>query len=121
MLFLTAVLVISLASLIILFGSKHIEERVGRPIFLPTQVLERDAEIEKKSRAVLRGLIVFAERTLRSGWKLSYRGFRYVSARVKEGRKRPKPKPIEKNGGGSVYLKQMMEHKNNVRNGNGNH
>jgi len=116
--FLMALLLISLVSLGILFWSKHVEAKTGQAFFLPVVLHNHDKEIEERTRQAAKNFVAVAHQTMRTVWPLARRNFKRVWVRVRKIRASRFKQPIESNGGGSVYLKQMMEHKNNIRNGN---
>lgn len=119
MLFFTALLAISLAGLTVLFVSKHIESRTGQPFLLPERVRARDVEIERAARSLLRRGTLAGHRLFHASARAAHTGLAHGWERLRALRSRALPKLLDTNGGGSVYLKQVMEHKNSVRNGNG--
>jgi len=116
--FLTALLVISLAGFIFIFVSKYIETRTGKIFFLPEHIHNRDEEIKYITQKTLRTIRIRTRQTFYTTLKFLSALYKTLLQRVKNGRSRSTTIPVENNGGGSVYLKRVLEHRNNVRNGN---
>lgn len=117
MVFLSTLLTISIVGLLLLFGSKYIEARTGRLFFLPQRIHEQDREIERAFWRMVQRAVSVSGRLLYRSWRVTYASFIRFWRWVLKRTKRTIRAPLERNGGGSVYLKQMIEHKNSVRNG----
>jgi len=114
-LFFTALLVISLVGLFFLFFFKHIESRTGKTLFLPMAIHKHDSQIEQNTKKMIRTSRIVARRATQRTLDVSYDKSQKILTRLKEQKRRIVPKHLSGNGTGSVYLKQVMDHRNNIR------
>jgi len=118
MLFFTALLTIAVLGLVVLFVFKHLEERTGKVSFSPVWLKERDAAIEHATRNALKLSRDGCAELCRTLWCAFLTRVRHIFLEIVKKQRQPRVTVRNhKNSAGSVYLKQVMEHKNNLRKG----
>lgn len=108
---------VACCGLLVIIFFKYVEVRSGKTYFLPQWLLQKDPQIENAARRLFHAAAQRGRASSKMCWSFVYSFGNRLHVYSKAIRGRRFSKKIDKNGDASVYLKQVIEHKNNIRNG----
>jgi len=112
---------ISLFGLLFLLVYKWREEKIGGRSFLPDWLYEKDEDIKRQTMYIARRAVHWGKHKAHIATHAVILHAHRTVRRIGE-RSRLRPSVVlEKNGSGSVFLKQVNDHKQKVRRENGYH
>jgi hypothetical protein len=108
--------IIALSGIGILILSKLIERRIGKFFFLPQWMHAKDEMLEQTTRYLAQKGMWWVTHRARAGLVAGKERSARLIREVRTGEMARLRGTLKKNGSASVYLKQMVEHKQTLRN-----
>jgi predicted enzyme related to lactoylglutathione lyase len=110
---------IACVGIVILLGSKLMEEKSGRRFFLPEWLAQRDDDIQRVSAFYAQALLWWLKHRARILAHILYRRAAETAGRIGNGTRMRPSGVLEKNGSASGYIQDIVAHKETARKENG--